>query len=190
MMKTEETRRCIVCGEVLPKEALLRFTLTPDNLIVPDFKKKLPGKGIWIKNSKKILSVAVEKNLFSKVLKKNVKTDFSLIEMVEKILHKRALDAISLARKAGSLVTGFEKVCETIKKNKAAFILEAQDAGEDGHNKIMNLAKNLDVFHTFTVEELDKELDKVNTVHIAFLQTQMAKTVQNEISKLENFLNS
>ena len=110
--------------------------------------------------------------------------------MAEKILHKRALDAISLARKAGALVSGFEKVCEAIKKNKAAFVLEAKDAGADGHNKIMNLAKNLEVFHTFNVEELDKELDRVNTVHIALLHGEMAKAVQIEISRLEDFLNS
>lgn len=189
-MKAEETRKCIVCGEVLPKEKLLRFTLTPDNQIVPDFKKKLPGKGIWVTNSKKALMIAVEKNLFAKAAKKNIKVDAELVNMAENILYKRALDAISLARKAGALVSGFEKVCEAIKKNKAAFVLEAKDAGADGHNKIMNLAKNLEVFHTFSVEELDKELDRVNTVHIALLHGEMAKAVQMEISRLEDFLNS
>ncbi len=189
-MKAEETRKCIVCGEVLPKEKLLRFTLTPDNQIVPDFKKKLPGKGIWVTNSKKTLMIAVEKNLFAKAAKKNIKVNAELVDMAEKILHKRALDAISLARKAGALVFGFEKVCDAIKKNKVAFILEATDAGADGHNKIMNLAKNLEVFHSFKIEELDQELDKVNTVHIAFLHGEMAKAVQVEISRLENFLNS
>ena len=54
----------------------------------------------------------------------------------------------------------------------------------------MNLAKNLEVFHTFNVEELDKELDRVNTVHIALLHGEMAKAVQIEISRLEDFLNS
>ena len=189
-MKAEETRKCIVCGEVLPKECLLRFTQTPDNQIVPDFKKKLPGKGIWVKNSKQSLMIAVEKNLFSRAAKKNVKVSLELVDMAETILRKRALAAISLARKAGALVFGFEKVCDAIKKNKVAFVLEAKDAGADGHNKIMNLAKNLEVFHTFNVEELDKELDRVNTVHIALLHGEMAKAVQIEISRLEDFLNS
>ena len=189
-MKAEETRKCIVCGETLPKENLLRFTLTPDNQIVPDFKKKLPGKGVWVKNSKKSLSIAVEKNLFAKVLKTKANVSQDLVETVQKLLQKRALDAISLARKAGVLVTGFEKVCDALKKNKAAFVLEAKDAGHDGHDRIMNMAKNLQVFHTFNREELDKELDKVNTVHVAFLHGEMANAVKSEISRLEDFLNS
>lgn len=35
--------------------------------------------------------------------------------MVEQLLRKHALDAVSLARKAGVLVTGLEKVLEAIK---------------------------------------------------------------------------
>lgn len=188
-MKTAEERKCIVCGKTDEKENLLRFTVTPENRVVPDFKKKLPGKGIWVKNSKKALETAVTKNLFSKVVKKNVKVD-GLVEMTESILHKRGLDAVSLARKAGILLTGLEKVSEAIKKDKIAFILEAKDAGTDGHNRIMLLAKNLEVFRTYDIEELDKALDKVNTVHAAFLKSAMAKTVYNEFSRFENFLNS
>lgn len=189
-MKADETRKCIVTGEVQDKAKMLRFTVTPDNRIVPDFKKKLPGRGIWVKNSKAALNIAVAKNLFSKAVKKNVKVDVELAEMVETLLKKRGLDAISLARKAGVLLTGFEKVSEAIKKDKAAFVLEARDAGTDGHNRIMLLAKNLEVFRTYEIEELDKALDKVNTVHAAFLRSEMAKAVHNEFSRLEDFLNS
>lgn len=189
MVKTEEERKCIVCGEALPREELLRFTLTPDNMVVPDFKKRLPGRGIWVKNSKTVLEKAVAKNLFSKVCKKNVKTD-ALVETVENLLRKKGLETISLARKAGILVTGFEKVAETIKKGKAAFLLEAKDAGSDGHGKIVALAKDLEVFRSYRIEELDKALDKVNTVHVAFLKSKMAQTVYDEFEKFENFLNS
>ncbi len=190
MVKAEEERKCIVCGETLPREGLLRFTLTPEGFVVPDFKKKLPGRGIWVKNSKTTLEKAVVKNLFSKASKKNVKVNMMLVETVENLLRKKGLETISLARKAGVLITGFEKVAETIKKGKAAFLLEAKDAGHDGHEKIVALAKDLEVFRSYSIEELDKALDKVNTVHVAFLKSNMAQTVYNEFEKFENFLNS
>ena len=65
MKQETENRKCIVCGEVKEKELLLRFTLAPDNQVVPDFKKKLPGKGIYVSVSKTALQKAVEKNLFA-----------------------------------------------------------------------------------------------------------------------------
>ena len=40
------------------------------------------------------------------------------------------------------------------------------------------------------IEELDKALDKVNTVHIAFLKSDMAKAVYWELKRYEQFLNS
>ena len=100
------------------------------------------------------------------------------------------MDAVSLARQAGVVITGFEKVCEAVKKGKVAFVLEAKDAGADGHNRIMLLAKDLEVFRTYEIEELDKALNKVNTVHAAFLKGEMAKAIRNEFSRFENFLNS
>lgn len=73
MKQETENRKCIVCGEVKEKELLLRFTLAPDNQVVPDFKKKLPGKGIYVSVSKTALQKAVEKNLFAKAVKKTLK---------------------------------------------------------------------------------------------------------------------
>ena len=73
MKKDDVTRKCIVTGKVMNKKDLLRFVVTPDLLVVPDFKKKLPGKGIYVTNSKKILQTAIDKNLFAKASKLNVK---------------------------------------------------------------------------------------------------------------------
>lgn len=190
MKKDAEIRKCIVCGEVMEKDNLLRFIAAPDGRIIPDFKKKLPGKGVYVSNSKTSLEKAVSKNLFSKALKKNVKTDSDLTELVEHLIKKNGLDLISLSRKAGILITGFEKVSDSLRKGKVTLVLEAKDAGLDGHNKIMSLAKNIEVFNIYDIEELDQALGKVNTVHVAFEKSEMAKIVYNELKKIEKFLNS
>ncbi len=189
-MKQENTqRKCIVSGQTLDKDALLRFTLTPDLQVIPDFKKRLPGKGVYVRNSRKALQTAVEKNLFAKALKQKAKVDETLTAQTEGLLRKHALEAVSLARKAGVLVTGMEKVSESLKKNKIAFILEANDAGEDGHRKILNAAGDIEVFRLFSSEELDKALNKVSTVHAAFVKGQMAQNVRGTFKKLFDFLN-
>ena len=190
MVKEDKERKDIVSGQVMDSKDLLRFTVTPDNQVIPDFKKRLPGKGIYVAGSLSALKVAIAKNLFAKAAKRNVRVNDGLIPMVEAILKKKGLEAICLAKKAGALLTGFEKVSEAVKKGKAAFILEAGDAGADGHEKMLSLAKGLDVFVLYDVEELDKALDKVNTVHMAFLKSDMAKMVYNEFKRLNSFLNS
>ena len=190
-MKLEtEDRKCILTGIVKDKSELLRFTLLPGGLIVPDFKRKLPGRGIYVSNSKKLLELAVNKHLFAKVTKGKAHVDEALVPMVETLLKKKCFDMLNLARKAGQFVSGFEKVKEAVAKNKAAFLMEALDAGEDGHQKILTVADGLEVLALFYVEELDKALDKVNTVHSVLLKGDMAKAVYRELKRYEQFLNA
>ena len=189
MKKNEDiARKCIVTGEIKDKSQLLRFVLTPDRQIVPDLYKKLPGKGVYVSNSYRILAQAISKNAFSKVLKKNVKVNAELLQIVENVLHKNALNAISLAKKAGNVVIGMDKVLEALKADKVKFILEASDAGEDGQKKLNRYTEEMTVYRLFSVEELDKALDKVNTVYLAFLKQEMSKMIQDNFEKLSEFL--
>ncbi|MDD4555946.1 MAG: DUF448 domain-containing protein [Alphaproteobacteria bacterium] len=183
----DTTRKSIVSGEVKEIEHLLRFT-EAEGLLIPDFQKKFAGKGVYVENSISTLKKAIEKKLFSKFYKKNLNENMELITQVEKIMKKKGLDSINISRKAGILITGFEKVREVIIHDKAAFLLEAKDAGDDGHNKIISLAKEIEIFSLYTIEELDRALDKTNTVHIAFKKSPMAKTVHKDFMKLKNFL--
>jgi len=190
MKKDDVLRKCIVTGKVQEKDGMLRFTVTPDLTVVPDFKRKLPGRGIYVTNARSVLKTAIEKNLFAKALRNKAKASADLDNLVESLLRKKALDTVSLARKAGILLTGMEKVSEALKSHKAAFVLEAKDAGADGEKKMAFAAKDVEIFRLFDIEELDKALNKVNTVYAAFLKSEMAKTVRNEFNKLADFLNS
>ena len=66
MMAKETARKCIVTGQISEKENLLRFTVTPDGQLVPDFKKKLPGKGVYVVNRKTALQEAIQKGCLRK----------------------------------------------------------------------------------------------------------------------------
>ncbi len=189
MTNNNPNRTCLVTGEEKPQEELLRFTLTPDRQVMPDFKKRLPGKGFYITNSKKVLTEAINKNIFRKFGKQTT-TVANLIEIVENILKNKALDSINLARKAGALVSGFEKVKEKLLDGKVAFVLQATDAGKDGKSKMECIAKDIKILTLFSIEELDKALNKTNTVHIAFLKGSMSNNVYNQLQKWQNFINS
>lgn len=187
-MEKETDRKCIVTGLIKPKDELLRFVKTPDSRLVPDFNKKIEGRGLYVSNSKQALKTAIEKNLFIKSIHLHLKIEDNFLNMVEQLLHKRGLDSINLARKAGALVTGFEKVKEKILKNKVAFLIEAKDAGQDGTEKINAIAKNLEIINIYNVEELDLALDKVNTVHIAVLKSDIAPMVFKNLKRYQTFL--
>ena len=166
MKENKPERTCLLTGEAKSADELLRFTLTPDRQVVPDFKKKLPGKGFYITNSRSVLEQAVAKNVFRK-FGKHTKVAPNLGEIVENVLKNRALEAINLARKA--------------------FVLEATDAGSDGAAKIGAAARDTEILRLFSTDELDRALGRVNTVHAALLKGQMAESVYRQLKKWQNF---
>lgn len=182
-------RKCILEGVVKPQSELLRF-VELDNSLLPDFNKKLPGKGMYITNNRFSLEKALEKKLFHKVSRHNLKIAENFMEMVEELIKHKAIESLNLARKSGVLVTGFEKVKEAIKKNKVSFIIEATDAGADGKEKVALFAKNIEIFNLFSIDELDMGLNKENTVHIAILKSDMAMMVYQNLKRYQNFLSN
>ncbi len=187
MSREQVERKCILDGTVKPISELLRF-VELHNSLLPDFNKKLPAKGMYITNNRLSLTKALEKKLFHKVSRHNLKIADDFMETVEKLIKQKALESLNLARKSGSLLTGFEKVKEAIKKNSVDFLIEASDAGHDGQEKIASVAKNIEIFNLFSIDELDMALNKENTVHVAVLKSDVSRMVYQNLKKYQNFL--
>ncbi len=187
-MTKELTRKCVATGETKPLENLLRFVKTPDNRLIPDFNKKIEGRGLYISNSKALLKKALEKNLFIKSLHLFLKIPEDFEGQVEQLLYHKGLDWINLARKAGALVTGFEKVKTNILHNKVAFLIQATNAAQDSRQKMSAVAKNLETLSTYSSQDLDTAIGKENTVYIAVLKSDIAKLVYQNIKRYQTFL--
>ncbi len=175
---SEPTRRCISTGLTLPKEALIRFVAGPDGEVVPDLGNDLPGRGAWLKAERAAIDRAIGKGLFARVLETAVRPPDSLSHTVEGLLAKRALNLLGLARKSGLIVTGFERVKETmdaheIGQARIAALLEASDGSPDGRRSILAKAKAMEleapVCGLFSSSELSMALGSANVIHACLL---------------------
>lgn len=136
----EPERRCIASGESGPTRPLLRFVLGPDGTVVPDLAGRLPGRGAWLTADRALVAKAVKKNLFSRAFRQPVKVEPDLADRLEVLIARRLVELIGLARKAGQAVTGFEKVRARLAEGKAAVLVTASDAAQDGRAKIARAA--------------------------------------------------
>ena len=62
-------RRDIVSGEVMDEDRLIRFVVGPDQTVVPDLARKLPGRGLWVAADRVSVETAAKKGLFSRAAK-------------------------------------------------------------------------------------------------------------------------
>lgn len=190
MVKEAETRKCVFSGKILPKEQLLRFVLLKDGTIIPDFNKKIDGHGFYLQNSKKLLQeLSAKTNPLNKILHTKTIMNENLPQIVEQILYKKGMDSLNLARKAGDLIMGFEKVRDTIIKGKVSFVIEAADAGEDGKTKIAAMSQDLEKFTLYNVASLSDALKRENTVYLAVKQGPTSAMVYSAFLRYQTFLN-
>src|SRR3954467_10471357 len=140
LAEANRERRDIVTGEVMEEARLIRFVAGPDGVVVPDLARKLPGRGLWVAADRASVETAAKKGLFARAAKAKVAAAPDLPDLVESLLKRRLLSGLGLARRAGDLTSGFEKVSAAIAAGKAAWLIEASDGAADGRRKLLGKA--------------------------------------------------
>ncbi len=186
MKQSEPERSCIITREVLPKEALIRFVVGPGHKLVPDLAGKLPGRGIYVSCSKLLVAEAIAKRAFGKAAKTQVQVPENLLALLEEQMARRVADSLSLARKAGQVITGFEKVETECGKGTVEALIHAEDAGEDGIKKLSFYTGP--TFRNLPRALLSEVLGRENAVHAAVTHGPAAAFFITEARRFALFL--
>ncbi|MEL6101506.1 MAG: RNA-binding protein [Pseudomonadota bacterium] len=177
-------RKCIATGEVQPKYGLIRFVVGPNDQLVPDLAGKLPGRGIYVAADRAALDKAVAKKLFARAARQPVEVTEGLVNEVERQLARRVVDLISLARKSGQAVTGYERVKDWLMKEEAEVLIQASDGSERGKSKL-----STPHFGTYigwlTADELGMAFGRQTAVHGALGSGGLTKRVVEEAKRLK-----
>ncbi|WP_282128434.1 RNA-binding protein [Roseobacter litoralis] len=177
-------RKCIATGEVQPKYGLVRFVVGPDSEVVPDILGKLPGRGIYVSADRASLEKAVSKGLFSRSAKQPVKVAETLVDEVETQLARRVVDLISLQRKAGRAVAGFEKVKNWLQMEEAEVLIQAVDGSGRGKSKLSTPHYG-SYIGWLTADELGLAFGRQTVIHGALASGGLTQRVVEEAQRLK-----
>jgi predicted RNA-binding protein YlxR (DUF448 family) len=180
-------RRCIVSGETAPQAGLVRFVVGPGDVIVPDIRGKLPGRGLWVSARRDMVEVACARNAFSRAARRKVSVPDGLPALIESQLVSGCLSLLGLARRAGELVAGFEKVKGWLQSGAASVLVTASDAAEDGRRKLRGLAAGLPEVDLFTSDQLSLALGRGNVIHAALRNGGLARRFLGDVEMLAGY---
>jgi uncharacterized protein len=175
--RQEPERTCIVSRTVRPSAELIRFVLGPGDQVVADLKHKLPGRGVYVTARSEMVEEAVRRRAFSRAFKTEAKAPATLAQDIEHALRLDLRQALSLAKKAGSVITGFSKVESAITEKPIVALIHAAEAAEDGQRKLAGpLRKRLGdaissfpVIRDLSIDELDLALGRSHVIHAALV---------------------
>jgi predicted RNA-binding protein YlxR (DUF448 family) len=170
-------RTCLATRENVPIKQMIRFVAAPDGSVVPDLSRNLPGRGAWVTASREAIEKAIAQKAFSRAFRGKATPDAKLADLVDQLIERSALEALSLANKAGRIVTGNSKVESAILAGKALAIFHSADGSRDGKRKLDGLSRRIEAeggakvpaLNLFTGGQLDLALGRPNVVHAALL---------------------
>jgi uncharacterized protein len=168
-------RTCIVTGAKDAPEAMLRFALAADGSVVPDIRRKLPGRGVWTQLSFETVSRAALKQAFSGAFRARAEAPAALAETVDALLERDALQSLAMANKAGLVVAGALRVDSAAANSDVAALIQARDGAADGAAKRSSAlrarlgaaAGTIARVNLFSSAQLGLALGKVNVIHAA-----------------------
>ncbi len=187
-------RTCIVTRTKGSPDTMIRFVLGPDLTVVPDIRRKLPGRGVWVTAQAARLAEAVKRQAFAKGFKAKVNVSASLIDDVEGLLRQDCLQFLSLVNKSGSVITGFAKVEAAIESGQVVGLIHAIDGGSDGVRKLGQVLRRRfgeeaqpPQIKLFSNEELDLALGRTNVIHAALVGSATSRAFMARSVRLLGF---
>lgn len=183
-------RRCVATGVVGDKDGMIRFVASPDGVVTVDLEERLPGRGMWVSADAAALALAVRRGAFSKAARRRLQVPADLAAQVERLLERRCLDRIGLARRAGQLVAGYEKVRDALKNGGVgrsgppALLVEAADGSPEQRAKVTALAPRLPVVGLFAGDALADALGREVAVHAVVARGGLADALLRDARRL------
>ena len=179
-------RMCAVTRQVRPIDELIRFVVDPSGEVIPDLKRKLPGRGLWVSASRQTVAEAIRRSQFGKGFKREVRVAPTLAADTEVLLVRGVIEALAMTAKAGQVVSGFAKVEDALEQRQARALIHASDGAADGIRKLDALvrqnalvndeSREFPVVTALTSEQLDLALGRSNVIHAALLAGSASKT--------------
>jgi uncharacterized protein len=178
---------------VRPVDDLIRFVVGPNGEAVPDLKRKLPGRGVWVTATQDALGDAIKRKIFARGFKREVRLPADLVTRTESLIERSVLDALAIVGKAGLAAVGFSQVEAALAREAVVVLVHAREAAPDGVRKLDAALRRRDwggpitVTRILTSAQLDLALGRPNVIHAALLAGPSSDTCLARLRRLERF---
>jgi predicted RNA-binding protein YlxR (DUF448 family) len=184
----ETHRRCLASGVSRPVREMVRFVVGPDNSVVPDVDHRLPGRGLWLSAARDMVETATSKRLFAKAARNNVTVPADLADTVADLLRRRCLNHLGLARRAGLVAAGAEKVRAQMTSGRTGAVFQAVDGSLPERRKLLALAPDLPVIDLFTAAELGTALGRDAVVHVGLARAELTRRILDDAGRYRGMM--
>jgi hypothetical protein len=137
----------------------------------------------------------VRQKTFARSLKRPLSVPADLPARVERLMARRLSEALSLANKAGLIVTGFAKIEAQMARKGAIVLIHAGDAGADGVEKLdrkfnvltKDSAARMAPIRDLSSAEMSLAMGRPNVIHAAAAEGGATRRLIEEARRLRRY---
>ena len=154
--------------------------------MIADIHQNLPSRGYWVKANREIILKAINKNILYKATNRKVTIDKDILGRIEVQIKEKLINQISLCRKAGMAIFGFEKIKASLSNNNIGLLIQAIDGSNREKKRIptQSISKILD--GCLTGSDLGKAFGREKVIHCAILRSSFVENIGFDANRLNN----
>jgi predicted RNA-binding protein YlxR (DUF448 family)/ribosomal protein L30E len=187
----EPRRTCIGCRGVFNKDEVIRIVAGPAGIVL-DYRERLPGRAAYVCPRHDCIGAAFTKGRLSRALRVKVpeQSGESFLASLEAAVHEKLSGLLTMARKAGQIVSGYSAVDDALRKNRVALLLFTDDVSAGTKEKILRQAADGDIKSiTFSTKaELGELVGRELAGVAAIAEKGFADAVGKEAERLKGLL--
>lgn len=181
-------RTCIACGQEAPPAALIRLVAGPEGDVCVDIRRRQGGRGAHVCPDPVCIGAAVGKQRVARQLKEPVTTSVpALIASAQAQMRASVFFLLSLAQKAGRLVSGVEVVAKEAVRGSVQVIVVSSDIAPSSRAQLEEAAQRGRVaFFVLdcTGEELGHGIGRDVRVAVSVKSGELALGLSEELLRL------
>ena len=181
-------RRCIVTGDVLPYDQMIRFVVGPDDMLTPDLAGSLPGRGYWVTAKLSVLQRALQGDAFTRAARRKINIPPALYDLVVVLARRACLSTLGLARRAWAVDYGYEAVRQSLVTRKAGLVLIARNAPTEFLTKFKDVLDGVPINTLFTTADLSAALGRESLAFVSITKGQWTQRLLVECERLTRVL--
>ena len=125
-----------------------------------------------------------DRGLFSRGAKRPVRVNHNLLTDLIENMGRRVVELISLSRKSGRAVAGYEKVKDWLLKEEAQVLIQASDGSERGKSKL-STPYGGSFIGWLTADELGAAFGRQTVIHCALASGGLTQRVVDDAKRLQ-----
>ena len=177
MKKEDQKSICMISGEKTHASDLIRFVLSPEKVLTPDLIGDLQGTSFYLAMNFEVISKLKNQSIIPSEFPKDTIIPKNLLPNLKNNIRRRLISLISLAKKAGKTIIGFNNLKKALEFEKIDLLIQAYNGSKREMERLKLPMPQRKRVQCLNSEELGLAFGRDTVIHAGIIKSGFTKNI-------------